>query len=231
MTIQSRGHEHEFEPQYGLPERLPAGERIIWQGAPDARLLALQAFHWGKLALYFALMLALGVAALLPTAGSAVELLMALRLPLLMVLTALTSVAVLAWLSARTTAYTLTDKRIVMRVGIVLTLTFNLPLKRIEAASLRAHTGGSGDIVLKLSGPDRIAWFQLWPHVRPWHVNQAEPMLRSLPDAVAVAALLSEAWSASNGDAATHAIATATAVGTDREPRTPAQPQWQSSPT
>jgi hypothetical protein len=225
MTIQSRGHEHEFEPQYGLPERLPAGERIIWQGAPDARLLALQAFHWGKLALYFALMLALGVVALLPTAGSMIELLMGLRLPFLMVLTALASVAVLAWLSARTTAYTLTDKRIVMRVGIVLTLTFNLPLTRIEAASMRATTGSSGDIVLKLSGPDRIAWFQLWPHVRPWHVNQAEPMLRSLPDAEAVAALLCEAWTASNGDAATHAIAP------DRGLRAPVQPQWQTSPT
>ena len=36
MTIQSNGHEHELEPQYGLPERLPATEKILWQGSPDA---------------------------------------------------------------------------------------------------------------------------------------------------------------------------------------------------
>ena len=34
MTIQSNGHEHELEPQYGLPERLPAIE------APSAATLA-----------------------------------------------------------------------------------------------------------------------------------------------------------------------------------------------
>ena len=224
MNNQNRGHEHEFEPQYGLPELLPEGERIIWQGAPDPRMLALQAFHLRKLALYFAVMLALGVAALLPTAGSVVELLVALRLPLLMVLTALASVALLAWLSARTTVYTLTDKRIVMRVGIVLTLTFNLPLTRIASASMRATTGSGGDIVLKLRGTDCIAWFQLWPHVRPWRVNHTEPMLRSLPDPAAVAALLSEAWSARNGVAVTHVAAA------DHEVRAPAQPQWQPRP-
>ena len=26
--------EHEFEPQHGLPEPLPCGERIVWQGGP-----------------------------------------------------------------------------------------------------------------------------------------------------------------------------------------------------
>ncbi len=225
MNIKGRGHEHEFEPQYGLPERLPVGERIIWQGAPDPRLLAMQAFHWRKLALYFAALLALGAVTLLPESSSLGELMFALRWPLLMVLTALTSVAVLAWLSARTTVYTLTDKRIVMRIGIVLTLTFNLPLSRIESASMRATTGSGGDIVLKLRGPDCIAWFQLWPHVRAWRVNQTEPMLRSLPDAAAVAALLSTAWSASNGEAASHAAAV------DRAACVPAQPQWQTSPT
>ena len=51
MTIQSNGHEHELEPQYGLPERLPATEKILWQGSPDARALARSAFHIRKLAL------------------------------------------------------------------------------------------------------------------------------------------------------------------------------------
>jgi hypothetical protein len=45
----------------------------------------------------------------------------------------------LAWLSARTTVYTITDKRVVMRIGIVLSLTFNLPLRQIESAGLKLH--------------------------------------------------------------------------------------------
>ena len=43
----------------------------------------------------------------------------------------------MAWLSARNTVYTITDRRVVMRIGIVLTLTFNLPFKRIAAAGLQ----------------------------------------------------------------------------------------------
>ena len=34
--------------------------------------------------------------------------------------------------AARTTLYTLTDRRVVMRIGIVLTVAYNLPLVRIE---------------------------------------------------------------------------------------------------
>ena len=31
-----------FEPQPGLPAPLPQGEDLLWQGSPDARLLARQ---------------------------------------------------------------------------------------------------------------------------------------------------------------------------------------------
>ena len=51
--------EHEFEAAPGLPEALPAGERILWQGSPDWKLLAAEAFHVRRLSLYFALMIAL----------------------------------------------------------------------------------------------------------------------------------------------------------------------------
>ena len=49
--------EHEFEAQYGLPEKLPEGERILWQGAPDWQVIARRVFHVNKVAIYFALML------------------------------------------------------------------------------------------------------------------------------------------------------------------------------
>ena len=43
------------------------------------------------------------------------------------------------------------------------------------------------------------AWLLLWPHVRPWRMRHPEPMLRSLPDAAHVAAILAPALTAANG--------------------------------
>jgi hypothetical protein len=75
----------------------------------------------------------------------------------------------------------------------VLTVTFNLPLRRIETARLHALPGGAGDIALVLNPADRIGYIHLWPHARPWHFTRTEPMLRALPDAQAVAGLLADA--------------------------------------
>ena len=54
--------EHELEAAPGLPEPLPAGERVLWQGKPDWKRLANEAFHVRQVAVYFALMLALPTA-------------------------------------------------------------------------------------------------------------------------------------------------------------------------
>ena len=43
MTAPRPVHEHEFEPQFGLPERLPDSERLLWQGSPSWRALAIVA--------------------------------------------------------------------------------------------------------------------------------------------------------------------------------------------
>lgn len=223
MNIPGHRHEHELEPQYGLPERLPAGERILWQGSPDARVLARTAFHWRKLVVYFALLLGLRGGFVLADGGSPAEALAALAWPSLLAAVALAAVALLAWLSARTTVYTLTDRRVVMRVGIVLTMAFNLPLTRVASAAFREGPEGCGDIVLTLAGTDRIAWLQLWPHARPWRLARPEPMLRAVPDARAVAATLSGAWSQATGVAARPAADAATASG--------GAPNWQPSPT
>ena len=48
-------HEHEWEAAPGLPSDLPPGERVVWQGAPDWKRLAIHAFHVRKVALHFAL--------------------------------------------------------------------------------------------------------------------------------------------------------------------------------
>ena len=191
--------EHEFEAQHGLPEKLPAGERILWQGAPRWSLMARQVFHADKAAAYFAVILAWRVASRMADGAGLAEALASLTMLLPLFALASGALFLMGWLSARTTAYTLTDKRVVMRVGIVLTVTYNLPLRCIQAAGLRSGSGGRGDITLALEPETRIAWLQLWPHARPWRVQKVEPMLRALDDVEAVAARLRRAWAEVNG--------------------------------
>ena len=202
MSIQSHGHEHELEPQYGLPERLPAGEKLLWQGSPNFNAVALRIFQVRKAAIYFAVLMALRAGLVLADGGGLTEALLSLAGPLPLALTALCSLVALAWMTSRTAVYTLTDKRIVMRIGIVLTLTFNIPLRTIRSAAVRQAQHHGGDIVIQLTGPDHIAFLHLWPHVRPWRLARPEPMLRLVDDAAAVAAMLSQAWTATTDGAA-----------------------------
>lgn len=216
--------EHEFEAAPGLPEPLPADERLLWQGSPHWPTLAREAFHLRKITLYFGLLLAWRLAELLAAGTPPPDLLKLMAPPLLLAGLGLGTVALMAWLSARSTVYTLTSRRVVMRVGIVLTVTFNLPHGRLAAAHLRRGHHGRGDIALQLAGDDRIAWLHLWPHVRPWQLRRAQPMLRAVPQVAEVAGLLV---------AAQQALACATAA-TDAlcagPPLQPARPATRQPP-
>jgi hypothetical protein len=228
MKIESHGHEHELEPQLGLPERLPAGENILWQGSPDFRTLALRVFHVRKVALYFAALLALRLGSVLSDGAALGAALLGLAGPLLIAVMGLGALLSLAWLTSSTTVYTLTNRRVVMRIGIVLTLTFNVPLRMLASAGLRKQNTPVGDIVMQLAGQDYMAWLHLWPHVRPWQLRKPEPMLRCVPQAAQVAQLLAQAWSAETGLAAQPATTAAPAA--NAAPAT-GTTQWQPSPT
>lgn len=210
--------EHEFEPQPGLPEPLPPGERLLWQGAPDWWALARDTFHIRKVAGYFALLLLWkGYADWYDGASVAESLLGVLKVSPLP-LAGLGMLAGLAWGSARTTLYTVTDRRVVMRIGIVLSVTFNLPLCRIAGADLRCEDGdGVGDIALRLADGERIGYAHLWPHVRAWHWKWPQPTLRCLPDAPRVARLLTEVWSAAHGQPVPAAPVQGRSTGRSRE--------------
>jgi hypothetical protein len=187
-------HEHEFEAAPGLPAPLPDSERILWQGSPDWRLLGNEAFHLKTLSIYFGLMVALQAVLAWEPALGLTKNLMALMISSSLACVALGLLALTAWLSASTTLYTITDKRIVMRIGIVLTLTFNLPFSRIQGAQIKNSKDGKGNIALDLQGPDRIAYLHLWPHARPWHLKQPQPMLRGLSEVAEVGSLLHASW-------------------------------------
>jgi hypothetical protein len=187
-------HEHEFEAQHGLPERLPKGERILWQGSPDAKVLARHVFHVQTLVVYFAAILALRGAFVLWDGGSVTSALKAVGLVAPLAAIAIGIAWAMAIMCARTTVYTITNKRVVMRIGIVLNLSFNLPLVRLQGAGLRETGLGTGDIPLSLGKEDHIAYLHLWPHARPWRTARPEPMLRCVPDAAHVSAVLAQAW-------------------------------------
>jgi len=181
----------------GLPERLPAGERLLWQGAPEWRLVARRVLHVRKLALYFALIVVWvggssiqGGAPTIDTARSVLRAVALASVPL-------AGLMLYAWAISRSTVYTLTDKRLVLRTGLALPLTINIPFARIEAAAVAAKPDGSGDISVSLIGKDRLAYLVLWPHARPWRLARAEPSFRALADVQKVAQMLARALAAS----------------------------------
>jgi hypothetical protein len=189
-------HEHEFEAAHGLPEDLPVGERLLWQGAPDWKLLAVRVFHVRAVAVYFALLFAWRASDVLLDGGGVAQALFAVALLSPLALVALGLLAVLAWLSARTAVYTITSRRVILRIGIVLSVTYNLPHRQVQGASLHADSAGRGDIALQLAPGAHIAYLQLWPHARPWQLRRPQPALRCIPEVARVGALLTQAIAA-----------------------------------
>ncbi len=180
-------------PPAGLPENLPQGERLLWQGAPDWRALATRAFHLRGWATYFALLLAWYVVSSLRAGTPPLETAVATSRFLGLALVPLSLIVVYAWAISRATTYTITDRRVVIRLGLALPMTINLPFNRIDNASLHVAADGTGNIALELAPGSKLAWFVLWPHARPWHMAKAQPMLRALPRVQGVAQLLARA--------------------------------------
>jgi len=185
-----------------LPAPLPLGERVIWQGKPSFRGLALRAFHIREVAIYFGLLLVWRLWSNWSHGASAGE---AAEAALWLIVPAICGIAVLAglaWLYQRAACYTITSKRILFQFGVALPMTMNVPLGKIANAALKTYRDGSGDIPLKLNDTGRVSYLLLWPHIRPWRLRVTEPMLNSIPDAAGVAAKLAEALSGQPGPSA-----------------------------
>ena len=177
-----------------LPEDVPAGEAVLWHGRPDWRSLARRAFHVDVAAAYFAAISMWAFIDVADEAGFVAGLASAGRAAALGVLACLI-LGFLAWLSARTTLYVITSRRVVMKIGIALPIFFNLPHSTIVSAALRTYRGGTGDIPLTLTPGRRIAYLHLWPHARPFCFSAPQPSLREVPDAHDVADILAGALS------------------------------------
>lgn len=188
-----------FEPIPGLPEHLPKGETMLWQGSPDWRALAVSAFQVRKVAGYFGLLLAWELATAWRD-GATPGAMAALSLWIVGLAAAAAGIlCLLSYFYARGTIYTLTSKRIVIRSGLALPVTLNLPLALIETAAVGPGPNATGSIALTVAKPNRIAWLVLWPNVRPWSFSQPQPLLRALADADGVAPMLARALEADGG--------------------------------
>jgi hypothetical protein len=198
-------NEHEFEPVPGLPETLPPGEKLLWQGAPRWQSLAISAFHARKVGLYFLALIGLDAATSLAAGRPAGAVAISAAGLVVLALAAVGVLALLAWLTARSTLYSVTTRRLVMRFGVALPMSINLPFNVIESASMRTRRDGTSDLPLVLMRGSRVGYLVTWPHVRPWQFARPQPMLRTIPDGERVAELLASGLAASAGTAPTAA--------------------------
>jgi hypothetical protein len=190
----------DIEPIPGLPHELPQGERIVWQGRPEWKALARHTFKLRWLGAYFAVFAAQRLFVGVRSGAGLADVPGLLLLPAGLAIACLGLLAAVAWLNASAALYTITTRRVVLRIGVALPMTWNLPFKRLASANLKVREEGDGDIVLELKAPDRIAWLQLWPHSQPWRLANARPMMRTIAEPTRVASLLAEAvqaWAAS----------------------------------
>lgn len=206
-------------PPRGLPEFLPAGEELLWQGAPDWRVFARQALHARGIALYFAMMLAWRIVSDWSDGAAIVDIAISGTRFLAFAAVAMGVIYAIAWLTTRTTVYSLTNRRIVMRIGIALPVTFNIPFSAIETVRMSERSDGSGDLPLVLTGPQRIAYLHLVPHARPWRLSRPEPMLRAIKDVRKVGALVASAMAVMSDTKRTELQSTPDARQAARTPR------------
>jgi hypothetical protein len=184
--------EHECEPVRGLPDYLPDGEFIVWQGEPVWRQLALRVFHLRKVAIYFALLAGLHVGLQVHEGAGWVVAAKGASWLVLLGAGALVVLGVLARLYAKTTVYTITNRRLVLRYGVALPMMINIPWEKVDAADLKVQGGNTGSIALSLAPDRKMAFWLLWPNARPWHFSPAQPMLRCIADPQGVAEKLQQ---------------------------------------
>jgi len=214
----TKDHHDDFasEPVWGLPEALPDGEKILWQGQPAWWPLAKESLSFWWVVGYFAFLFAWRTVAGAATeswtqSATAASFFLVLGLIVCVLL------VVIALMQAKSTVYTITNRRVAMRIGAALTMTLNLPFKKIANASLGLRKDGYGSIALEMMEDDgaRLSYIMTWPHVRPWQMKHTQPALRCIPDAAKVAAILSEAAETAVSEPVIERIPAATPVAAE----------------
>lgn len=178
------------EPVPGLPETPPEGERILWQGRPNWWRLSWESLSMPWVIGYFLFLTVwrfIAVIDLMPfwqAVGASVPFLILGGVVLALLV-------LVGWVQAVTTLYTVTNRRVAMRIGAALTVTLNVPYTQVANASLSARGDGTGTLTFETTEPMPIGYAMMWPHVRPWVLRMPQPALRCIPDAARVAQIVS----------------------------------------
>jgi Bacterial PH domain len=165
----------------GEVSRLPAGEHVVWSGAPDRRALA-RFFLRERWVLAFVLFsFALGAADALQHADGAMPRLMGVAtLSAIMLSVAIVSIRVFAWQLARSSRYVITNRRMYFNIGIVMRADANIPFSSVETVDLRRRSDGSADLMITLTERQEIPWLLLFPHMTWRGSRRGRPTFRSL---------------------------------------------------
>ena len=196
--------EYEDEPVEGLPDYLPEGETMVWQGRPTVAAMARRVFFIPHLALYFGLLIAGHTVYRLMEGVSAAQVMGTFVWQAGLAATVLVLLAWLARSYAASVMYTLTSERLVIRSGVALPMMVNIPIEQITAADMRVYRDGTGDIVLTPVADRKLHWVLLWPNVSAWYSRPIRPLLRGLAEprraADAFAAVASQHYQVTAGE-------------------------------
>lgn len=203
-----------LEPQRGMPEPLPEGETVLWQGQPDWVGLMVGAFRLRWIIAWFIGMTGWRLISGVATGTPADGLIGMAAVSAVFLVAAVLVVSLLAYGMSRAAIFTITTKRVVLRHGFAIRKYVNVPFARMESAKLKPHGSRVGDIAIQLSEPNKIGYLHLWPFARPFRYLNTQPMLRALKDADGVARLLA--------DAVARYAPEATQIELAAEPRKPA---------
>jgi hypothetical protein len=173
-----------------LSENLPNGEQLVWQGQPERRALATRAMYLKYIAFYLVALIAARTGYLILDGESVATWSGMLVWQVLASAFVMLLIVGLAAVYSRTTRYSLTNERLIIKTGAAITIHINLPLQQIIGADLREYSDDTGDITLQVSQADKLYWLLMWPNVRSWWVRPLRPVLRGLKDAPTVAHLL-----------------------------------------
>lgn len=201
-----------FEPVPGLPAALPQGERLLWQGSPQWGSLAVRAYHVRKVAVYFGALVVWRIGVGVYNGHALADIGVSCAFLIVLGGIAVGVLTLLAYFNARSTVYSITSRRVLLRHGVAVPLTMNVPFRLIDDAALKTFGDHTGDIALRLPDQERIGYLITWPHLRPGKITRPQPSLRALGDAQEAAGILAAALAVDAGVEAVRVPAAETPV-------------------
>lgn len=169
---------------------LEPGERILWQGRPEASSLRRHLLKSRWLVAYAAGLLIWKLVLIVWIRGLSSQEVLDTATLVVQGLVLVGIAAYFAWALARGTTYTLTDLRIIIRHGIALPGTADIPLRALRSVAVRIHDDGTGDVALSVRDGGSIGFAKLWPHARGLELSRPVPMLRGVRDAAVLGSVV-----------------------------------------